>query len=149
MAPLVTRVGVVLAILVALGVVFAPGAVTGAQPTPVAQQGVDLVDCSSGGLVPNVKIPTGPGYQTPFAERIRRDAGIATGAVGLITSPAQADEIIQTGRADCVLLAREMLRDPYWPLRAARELGHHTAWPPQYLRAAPAGILPSAAMRSP
>jgi 2,4-dienoyl-CoA reductase-like NADH-dependent reductase (Old Yellow Enzyme family) len=99
--------------------------------------GVDLVDCSSGGAVADVKIPIGPGYQVPFAERIRKDAGIATGAVGLITEPAQAEEIIRTGRADCVLLARELLRDPYWPLRAARELGHAVPWPVQYLRAAP------------
>lgn len=82
--------------------------------------GVDLMDCSSGGNVPHAKVPTGPGYQTPFAERIRHEAGIATGAVGLITGPAQADHIIRTGQADLVLLAREMLRDPYWPLRTAR-----------------------------
>jgi 2,4-dienoyl-CoA reductase-like NADH-dependent reductase (Old Yellow Enzyme family) len=73
----------------------------------------------------------------PFAERIRREAGIATGAVGLITEPHQADAIVRDGKADCVLLARELLRDPYWPLRAARELGHATPWPIQYLRAAP------------
>lgn len=103
------------------------------------QLGVDLVDCSSGGLVPNAAIPLGPGYQVPFAERVRRDAGIATGAVGLITEPAQADEIIRSGRADIVLLARELLRDPYWPLRAARELGVPASWPAQYLRAAPRG----------
>jgi 2,4-dienoyl-CoA reductase-like NADH-dependent reductase (Old Yellow Enzyme family) len=103
------------------------------------QHGVDLVDCSSGGSVPNAHIPIGPGYQTPFAERIRRDAGVATGTVGMITSAAQADQIVRTGQADCVLLARELLRDPYWPLRAARELGHQVPWPAQYLRAAPAG----------
>ena len=101
--------------------------------------GVDLVDCSSGGNVATATIPIGPGYQVPFAERIRRDAGIATGAVGRITSSSQADEIVREGRADCVFLARELLRDPYWPLRAARELGHLAAWPPQYLRAAPPG----------
>jgi 2,4-dienoyl-CoA reductase-like NADH-dependent reductase (Old Yellow Enzyme family) len=101
--------------------------------------GVDLVDCSSGGNVATATIPMGPGYQVPFAERIRRDAGISTGAVGLITTSSQADEIVREGRADCVFLARELLRDPYWPLRAARELGHLAAWPPQYLRAAPAG----------
>lgn len=99
--------------------------------------GVDLVDCSSGGAVHDAKIPIGPGYQVPFAERIRRDAGIATGAVGLIADAAQADAIVRGGQADCVLLARELLRDPYWPLRAARELGHQVPWPPQYLRAAP------------
>jgi 2,4-dienoyl-CoA reductase-like NADH-dependent reductase (Old Yellow Enzyme family) len=101
--------------------------------------GVDLVDCSSGGTVPNAKVPVGPGYQTPFAERIRRDVGIATGAVGLITEPVQAEHIIRSGQADLVILAREMLRDPYWPLRAARELGRPISWPVQYLRAAPAG----------
>src|SRR5262249_651104 len=84
--------------------------------------GVDLIDCSSGGIVPGVAIPVGPGYQTGFAERIRREVGIRTGAVGMITAPAQADHILRTGQADLVLLARELLRDPYWPLRAAREL---------------------------
>ncbi len=101
-------------------------------------QGVDLVDCSSGGNLPNAVIPLGPGYQAPFAERIRREAGIATGAVGLITSPAQADAIVRQGQADIVLLARELLRDPYWPLHAA-EFGHAIRWPAQYLRAAPDG----------
>lgn len=102
-------------------------------------QGVDLVDCSSGGAVPNAKVPVGPGYQTPFAERIRREAGVLTGTVGLITEPVQAEHIIRSGQADVVILAREMLRDPYWPLRAARELGRPMSWPVQYLRAAPAG----------
>lgn len=97
--------------------------------------GVDLVDCSSGGNVARVRIPVGPGYQTPFAEKIRREAGIATGAVGLITSPHQADHIIRTGQADIVLLARELLRDPYWPSRAAKELGHAVPIPVQYARA--------------
>jgi len=101
------------------------------------ERGVDLIDCSSGGNVARAEIPVGPGYQVPFAERIRRETGIATGAVGLITSPTQADEIVRDGRADCVLLARELLRDPYFPLRAARELGHPVSWPSQYLRAAP------------
>jgi 2,4-dienoyl-CoA reductase-like NADH-dependent reductase (Old Yellow Enzyme family) len=101
--------------------------------------GVDLIDCSSGGSVPSARMPIGPGYQTPFAERIRRETGVATGAVGMITSPAQADHIIRTGQADLVLLARELLRDPYWPLRAARELGQKVSWPVQYLRAAPEG----------
>lgn len=99
--------------------------------------GVDLVDCSSGGLVPQARIPTGPGYQVPFAAAIRREAGIATGAVGLITAPEQAEQIVATGEADLVLLARELLRDPYWPLHAARALGAETAWPSQYLRAKP------------
>lgn len=97
--------------------------------------GVDLIDCSSGGLVAYAKIELGPGYQVPFSERIRRDAGIMTGAVGLITEPEQADEIIRRGQADIVLLARAMLRDPYWPLHAARALGHSPQPPVQYGRA--------------
>jgi 2,4-dienoyl-CoA reductase-like NADH-dependent reductase (Old Yellow Enzyme family) len=97
--------------------------------------GVDLIDCSSGGMVPAAKIPLGPGYQTAFAERIRREAGIMTGAVGMITAPEQAQHIIATGQADIVLLARELLRDPYWPLRAAHVLKQNTAWPKQYERA--------------
>jgi 2,4-dienoyl-CoA reductase-like NADH-dependent reductase (Old Yellow Enzyme family) len=100
-------------------------------------RGVDLIDCSSGGNVANARIPIGPGYQVPFAERVRREAQIPTGAVGLITEAAQANAIVSGGRADCVLLARELLRDPYWPLRAARELGVAIDWPAQYLRAAP------------
>jgi 2,4-dienoyl-CoA reductase-like NADH-dependent reductase (Old Yellow Enzyme family) len=100
------------------------------------QHGVDLIDTSSGGNVAGATIPTGPGYQVPFAERIRREAGIPTAAVGQITAPAQAAQIIRNGEADLVLLAREMLRDPYWPLHAAEELGAEIAWPPQYLRAA-------------
>lgn len=100
---------------------------------------VDLIDCSSGGNVATAKIPLGPGYQTPFAERIRRETGILTGAVGMITSPEQAEHIIGTGQADLVFLAREMLRDPYWPLRAARDLGVTVAYPAQYLRAGPRG----------
>jgi 2,4-dienoyl-CoA reductase-like NADH-dependent reductase (Old Yellow Enzyme family) len=103
--------------------------------------GVDLVDCSSGGNVADAKIPIGPGYQVQFAERIRRDAGVLTGAVGMITEPHQADEIIRKGQADIVLLAREMLRDPYWPLHAAAELGKPISWPAQYLRAAPQGTV--------
>jgi 2,4-dienoyl-CoA reductase-like NADH-dependent reductase (Old Yellow Enzyme family) len=97
--------------------------------------GVDLIDCSSGGLVPYAKIELGPGYQVPFAERIRREAGVMTGAVGLITEPVQADEIIREGRADLILLAREMLRDPYFPLHAAKALGHLVHAPVQYGRA--------------
>ena len=103
------------------------------------EHGVDLVDCSSGGAVPDAKVAVGPGYQVPFAARIRREAGIATGAVGLINGAAQADAIIRGGEADCVLLARELLRDPYWPLHAAQELGAALPWPPQYVRAAPPG----------
>jgi 2,4-dienoyl-CoA reductase-like NADH-dependent reductase (Old Yellow Enzyme family) len=102
--------------------------------------GVDLIDCSSGGNVAGVRIPIGPGYQTAFAEQIRREAGILTGAVGLITTPMQAEHIVFTGQADAVFLAREMLRDPYFPLRAARELGQEITWPAQYLRAAPQGV---------
>ena len=97
--------------------------------------GVDLVDCSSGGNVPKAAIPVGPGYQTAFAEKIRREASIATGAVGMITSPQQADQIIRTGQADIVLLARELLRDPYWPSRAAKELKQEIPAPVQYVRA--------------
>ena len=104
--------------------------------------GVDLIDCSSGGNVPHAEIPVGPGYQVAFAERIRREAGILAGAVGMITSPIQAEDIIRSGQADAVLMARELLRDPYWPLRAARELGQAIAWPVQYLRAAPKGAQP-------
>jgi 2,4-dienoyl-CoA reductase-like NADH-dependent reductase (Old Yellow Enzyme family) len=99
--------------------------------------GVDLIDCSSGGLVPHAQIPLGPGYQVPFAAAIRRAAGIATGAVGLITEPAQAEAIVAEEKADAIFLARELLRDPYWPLHAARTLGVDIPWPPQYLRAKP------------
>jgi 2,4-dienoyl-CoA reductase-like NADH-dependent reductase (Old Yellow Enzyme family) len=102
-------------------------------------RGVDLIDVSSGGLIPHVKIPVGSGFQTPFAARIRQEAGIPTAAVGFITDPAQADHIVRTGQADVVLLARELLRDPYWPVHAATRLGRTTSWPVQYLRAAPAG----------
>jgi 2,4-dienoyl-CoA reductase-like NADH-dependent reductase (Old Yellow Enzyme family) len=100
-------------------------------------EGVDLVDCSSGGLVAQARIPVGPGYQVPFAERIRREAGLATAAVGLITEPAQADALVREGRTDLVLLGRAQLRDPHWPLHAARVLGvAEAAVPPeQYLRA--------------
>jgi len=101
------------------------------------EHGVDLVDASSGGLVPNTKIPAAPGFQVGFAARIRREAGIATAAVGLITEPAQANAIIAEGEADLVLLARAELRDPYWPLHAATALGAQASWPKQYLRGAP------------
>jgi 2,4-dienoyl-CoA reductase-like NADH-dependent reductase (Old Yellow Enzyme family) len=97
--------------------------------------GVDLVDCSSGGLVPGAKIPTGPGYQLEFARRVRHEAAVKTAAVGLITEPEQANAVIAAGEADIVLLARQLLRNPYWPLRAARALGATVAWPPQYQRA--------------
>ncbi len=97
--------------------------------------GVDLIDVSSGGLVPHAKIQLGPGYQVPFARTIRQEASIATGAVGLITEPEQAEEILASGSADAVLLARAMLRDPYWPLHAAKKLGDEIKWPDQYARA--------------
>ncbi len=97
--------------------------------------GIDLIDCSSGGLVPFAKIPVGPGYQVPFASAIRKEVGVATGAVGLITEPHQAEQIISGGDADAVFLAREMLRDPYWASHAAKALGAEGAWPVQYARA--------------
>jgi 2,4-dienoyl-CoA reductase-like NADH-dependent reductase (Old Yellow Enzyme family) len=96
---------------------------------------LDLVDVSSGGLAWNAKVPAGPGYQTAFAERIRREAGVPTGAVGMIVAPEQADHVVRSGQADLVLLARELLRDPYFPLRAARALGQEGPWPRQDLRA--------------
>lgn len=99
--------------------------------------GVDLIDTSSGGMVATARVPVGAGYQTAFAERIRREAGIATGAVGMITSPEQADHVLRTGQADVVLLARELLRDPYWPLHAAARVRAAIEWPRQYLRARP------------
>ena len=102
------------------------------------QHGVDLVDVSSGGNAAQAKIPVGPGYQVPFAACIRREAGIATAAVGMITDPAQANRIVTEGEADMVLLAREMLRDPYWTVHAAAALNQTASWPEQYLRGAPA-----------
>ncbi|KEZ76631.1 NADH:flavin oxidoreductase/NADH oxidase [Salinisphaera hydrothermalis] len=100
-------------------------------------EGVDVLDCSGGGNTPSAKIPVGPGYQTEFAARVRRETGLATGAVGMITEPVQAEHIVHSGQADCVLLARELLRDPYFPLRAAAELhGDDNQAPPvQYARA--------------
>jgi len=102
--------------------------------------GVDLIDCSSGGNAPAARIPLGPGYQVPFASAIRREAGIATGAVGLITEPLQAEDILERGDADVVVLARALLRDPYWPLHAADALSVDVPWPVQYLRAKPMKI---------
>ena len=99
--------------------------------------GIDLIDCSSGGLLLDAKIPAGPGYQTGFASAIRTQSDIATGAVGMITGPAQAEHILVTGQADAVFLARELLRDPYWPLHAAHELRADVEWPVQYARAKP------------
>jgi len=101
--------------------------------------GVDLVDVSTGGMVPSAKIPAGPGFQVPFATRIKREAGLPVAAVGLITEPAQAEAIVANGEADLVLVGREILRNPYWPLQAAQALGVKASWPAQYLRAMPSG----------
>jgi 2,4-dienoyl-CoA reductase-like NADH-dependent reductase (Old Yellow Enzyme family) len=98
--------------------------------------GIDLIDVSSGGLVPEQKVELGPGYQVPFARAVREGSGLPVAAVGLITEPAQAEQILAEGSADAVLLARALLRDPSWPLRAAHELAVDVAWPPQYLRGA-------------
>ena len=99
------------------------------------EKGIDLIDCSSGGNLPDVKIPPVAGYQTEFARRIKKEAEIMTVAVGLITQPFQAEHIITTGQADAVMLARELLRNPYWPLQAAKVLGVNIPWPVQYERA--------------
>jgi 2,4-dienoyl-CoA reductase-like NADH-dependent reductase (Old Yellow Enzyme family) len=104
-------------------------------------RGVDLIDVSTGGIAPNANIPAGPGFQAGFATRVRREAGIPSAAVGLITAPAQADHIIRSDQADLVLIGREILRNPYWPMTAAHELGHAAAWPAPYLRAAPEGAV--------
>jgi 2,4-dienoyl-CoA reductase-like NADH-dependent reductase (Old Yellow Enzyme family) len=108
--------------------------------------GVDLIDVSSGGTAPHAKIPLGPGYQTGFAQQVRQGAGIPSSAVGLITQPAQAEHILRTGQADLIMLGRELLRDPRWPLHAAAALGDGgVPWPEQYLRAAP----PATPVRAP
>ena len=99
------------------------------------ESGADLIDCSSGGNIAHAKIPAGPGYQIPFSEKIKKEANILTGGVGFITSPVQAEQIIATGQADAVFLARELLRDPYWPLYAAKQLKEDIKWPLQYSRA--------------
>jgi 2,4-dienoyl-CoA reductase-like NADH-dependent reductase (Old Yellow Enzyme family) len=99
------------------------------------EQGIDFIDCSSGGLVPHAVIPTGPGFNTPFATAIRNHVKIATSTVGFITDPVQAEQIVATGLADAVFLAREMLRNPYWPMEAAKALKADIPWPAQYLRA--------------
>lgn len=101
----------------------------------LSSYGVDLIDCSSGGIAPGIRIPAGPGYQVPFSQRIKDTVPMLTAAVGFITSPEQADQIIRNEQADLVLLGRGMLRDPYWPLTAARVLKQEIAWPNQYLRA--------------
>ncbi|MFI5273829.1 MAG: oxidoreductase, partial [Ktedonobacterales bacterium] len=98
-------------------------------------EGVDVLDCSSGGIAPGIRVPLGPGYQVPFAAAVRRETGMPTVAVGLITQPSQAEQIVRTGQADMVALGRELLREPRWPLLAARELRQEIAWPPQYERA--------------
>lgn len=98
----------------------------------LASAGVDLIDCSSGGAVPGIAIPVAPDYQVGFAERVRREAGVASGAVGRIVAPAQADAIVADGRADLVLIGKQLLREPYWPLRAAQELGVPAPWPERY-----------------
>jgi len=99
--------------------------------------GIDFIDCSSGGTVPDARIPAGPGFQTVFSAAVRKHVGIETGAVGLITSPAQAEQILVTEQADAVLLGREFLRTPYWPMTAAADLGVDLEWPDQYHRAKP------------
>lgn len=118
---------------------WAPGGWDADQSVQLARvlgpMGVDLIDCSTGALVPNVRIPVGPGYQVEFAERIRRETGILTGAVGMITDPAQAESIIEEERADVIILARQLLREPYFALHAGRQLGADVEWPVQYLRA--------------
>lgn len=100
-------------------------------------KGIDLIDCSTGGNVPRADIPVGPCYQVPFAERIKKETGMATGAVGMITTAQESEDIISSGKADMVMLARELLRDPYFPIHAALELGYDYNWPDQYERAKP------------
>ena len=101
------------------------------------EHGVDLVDCSSGGVSPDQQMVLKAGYQVPFADSVRSGAGVPTGAVGLITEAEQAEEVLQAGQADVIFLARELLRNPYWPLHAAIALGDDTPWPPQYVRSKP------------
>jgi 2,4-dienoyl-CoA reductase-like NADH-dependent reductase (Old Yellow Enzyme family) len=117
---------------------WAEGGLTLEETIEVARwmktEGVDMVDCSSGGNVPHARVPVGAGYQVPIAEAVKHGAGILTAAVGLITAPAQADEIIRNGRADVVLVGREMLRNPHWALQAAQALKQSAPVPPQYLR---------------
>lgn len=105
--------------------------------TRLKELGIDLIDCSSAGLVPDAVIPAAPGFQVPLAAKIREEVGIAIGAVGLITAPVQAEQIVATGLADVVFLARELLRDPYWPMHAAQALKSEHPWPVQYERAKP------------
>ena len=105
----------------------------------VKDRGVDLIDITTAGLVAHQQIKAGPGFQVPFAEKVKKEAGIPTSAVGLITDAQQADQIVRSGQADCVMLARELLRDPYFPVHAAQKLGATMSWPPQYHRAIPEG----------
>ena len=118
---------------------WSPGGIDAGDTVETARRlrdhGVDLVDCSSGGAVPGVRVPEAPGYQVPFAARVRREAGIATGAVGRITAPTHAEAVLAAGDADLIILGRELLRHPYWPLDAARTLGVDVDWPRQYGRA--------------
>ncbi|MGZ3913197.1 MAG: NADH:flavin oxidoreductase/NADH oxidase [Flavisolibacter sp.] len=120
---------------------WVPGGWTEADSVALARVlqplGVDLIDCSTGGNVAGVRIPLQPLYQVPFAEKIRKETGMLSGAVGLIKTPAECEEILTGGKADLIFLARQLLRDPYFPLHAARELGVDLAWPDQYLRAKP------------
>jgi 2,4-dienoyl-CoA reductase-like NADH-dependent reductase (Old Yellow Enzyme family) len=115
------------------------GGWTGEESVKLAQvlktKGVDLIDCSTGGNVPHAKINVGPGYQVGFAEQVKKEAGIMTGAVGMITTPEQAEEIVASGKADVIIIARQLLRDPYFPLHAAKALGVDVNWPVQYERA--------------
>ena len=106
-----------------------------ALATQLKAAGADLVDCSTGGVVPRAEIPVGPGYQVPFAEQVRAQAGLPTGAVGMITGAEQAEAVLREGKADVVLLGRELLRDPYWPSRALAQLNGRATWPAQYERA--------------
>lgn len=122
---------------------WTPGGFTPEDAVAVARRlredGADVIDCSSGGGVHDAKVPAGPGYQVPFARAIRAEAGLPTIAVGMITEPAQAEEIVASGAADLVMLARAELRDPYWPIHAAQALGAQPPVPPQYLRGFPPG----------
>jgi len=121
---------------------WAAGGLTPDETVIVARRlkelGVDVVDCSSGGTLPTGPPKVGPGYQVPFAEKVRHEAEVAAVAVGLIATPELADEIVRNDRADLVALGRELLRHPYWPLDAARKLGHKMTWPWQYRGACPA-----------
>ena len=105
-------------------------------------------DCSSGGNLPHATIRVGPGYQTAFAEQIRRQANILTASVGMITSPVQAEHVLVSGQADAVVVAREFLRDPYWPLRVARDLKQSVSWPVQYLSSQSGGRIVERVRRS-